>query len=73
MNARHGRSAGLLDLRTGCPGAAGLPARAGRELGAVRLAAALAAVFVAHIARFEATAPSRPTAETTAPVSDQVV
>ena len=37
------------------------------------LAAALAALFVVHIARFEATAPSRPEAEATAPVSNQIV
>jgi lipopolysaccharide export system protein LptC len=37
------------------------------------LAAALAAVFVVHIARFEATAPSRPDTEATAPVSNQIV
>ena len=37
------------------------------------LAAALAAVFVVHIAKFEATAPTRPEAEATAPVSDQIV
>ena len=37
------------------------------------LAAALAAVFVVHIARFEATAPSRSAAESDAPVSNQVV
>jgi lipopolysaccharide export system protein LptC len=39
----------------------------------VGIAASLAAVFVAHIAKFEATAPSLPAREPTAPVSDQVV
>jgi lipopolysaccharide export system protein LptC len=37
------------------------------------LAAALAAVFVVHVARFESAAPTRPAAETAAPVSTQVV
>jgi lipopolysaccharide export system protein LptC len=37
------------------------------------LAAALAAVFVVHIARFESAAPTRPVAETAAPVSTEVV
>lgn len=37
------------------------------------LALALAAVFVVHVAKFEATAPSRPAAEATAPVTNQVV
>lgn len=37
------------------------------------LAAALAAVFVVHIARFESAAPTRPEAETAAPVSTEVV
>jgi len=37
------------------------------------VAAALAAVFVAHIARFEATAPSRPASEAAAPLSNEVV
>lgn len=37
------------------------------------VAGALAAVFVVHVARFEATAPSRETPASTAPVSDQVV
>jgi lipopolysaccharide export system protein LptC len=37
------------------------------------LAAALAAVFLVHIARFEATAPSRPASEAAAPLSNEVV
>ena len=37
------------------------------------LAAALAAVFVVHIARFESAGPTRPDAETAAPVSTEVV
>jgi lipopolysaccharide export system protein LptC len=37
------------------------------------LAAALAAVFVVHVAKFESTAPTRPNAETAAPVSTAVV
>ena len=37
------------------------------------LAAALAGVFVVHIARFESAAPTRPEAETAAPVSTEVV
>lgn len=37
------------------------------------LAAALAAVFVVHVAKFEATAPSRPEAQADLPVSHQVV
>jgi lipopolysaccharide export system protein LptC len=37
------------------------------------LAGALAAVFVAHIAKFEATMPSRPEAQADAPASHQVV
>jgi lipopolysaccharide export system protein LptC len=37
------------------------------------LAAALAAVFVVHIARFESAAPSRPDPETAAPVSTEIV
>jgi lipopolysaccharide export system protein LptC len=37
------------------------------------LAAAFAGVFVIHIARFEATAPTRPPAETAAPAGNEVV
>lgn len=37
------------------------------------LAAAFAAVFVVHIARFEATAPSPPASETAAPATNKVV
>ena len=37
------------------------------------LAVALAAVFVVHVAKFEATAPSRPAADAAAPASNRVV
>lgn len=61
MNARDGRSA--------------LGYRQARALswGLFGVAAALAAVFVIHIAKFEATAPSRPASEAAAPVSNEVV
>jgi lipopolysaccharide export system protein LptC len=39
----------------------------------IGLALALAAVFVVHIGKFEATAPSRPAAESGAPVTNQIV
>lgn len=41
--------------------------------GLFALAAALATVFVVHVARFEATAPSRPASEAAAPLSNEVV
>ncbi len=41
--------------------------------GFIGLAAALAAVFVIHIGKFEATAPSRPVAQSSAPVSNLIV
>lgn len=41
--------------------------------GLFALAAALAAVFLVHIARFEATAPAPPATETAAPLSNEVV
>jgi lipopolysaccharide export system protein LptC len=74
MNARDGRRAGAVGPVEPAP-RRGLGYRRARLVswGLFGLAAALAAVFVVHIARFEATAPSRPTAETSAPVSDQVV